>query len=67
MMGIVGWVVYSGDLSHAGWWNLVPTVSLAAGISDALALTANGPALLSLLAWLIVGVGSSVRFFRFDD
>jgi len=26
LMGILGWVGYSGDIAHAGWWNAVPTV-----------------------------------------
>lgn len=66
LMGVVGWVAYSGNIAEAGWWNVVPTVALAGGLSDALAFSFNLPAIVSLTLWLLAGISASVRWFRFD-
>ena len=66
LMGVLGWVAYSGDLGNAGWWNAVPTVALAGAMTQALDLQLNWPAWLSLIAWAIVSVVAAVRLFRFD-
>ncbi|MBC3178798.1 multidrug ABC transporter permease [Corynebacterium lujinxingii] len=66
-MGIVGWVVYSGELANAGWWNLVPTVALAGALAEAVELRFNALAWISLAVWAAVAVVGAVRLFRFDD
>ena len=66
-MGIVGWVVYSGDLSSAGVWNAVPTVALAGALADAVDLRFNVSAWVSLAVWTVLAIIGAVRLFRFDD
>lgn len=66
LMGIVGWVAYSGDIAAAGWWNLVPTVALAGALTQALQLAVNWPAWVSLAAWALAAIAGAVRLFRFD-
>lgn len=66
-MGIVGWVVYSGDLAHAGVWNVVPTVALAGALAEAVELRFNAIAWCSLAVWSVVAIVGAVRLFRFDD
>ncbi|MEH0146160.1 multidrug ABC transporter permease [Corynebacterium sp. Q4381] len=65
-MGILGWVAYSGDVAHAGWWNAVPTVALAGALTQALHVAFNAWAWLSLAVWGAIGVGGAERWFRFD-
>lgn len=66
LMGIVGWVQYSGDISAAGWWNVVPTVALAGALTQALELSFHWVAWLSLTTWTIVAIVAATRWFRFD-
>ena len=66
LMGILGWVGYSGDIAHAGWWNAVPTVALAGALVQALQLQVNWAAWASLAAWGVAAVTAAVRLFRFD-
>lgn len=66
LMGILGWVGYSGDIAHAGWWNAVPTVALAGALVQALSLQVNWVAWASLAAWGVAAVTAAVRLFRFD-
>lgn len=66
LMGILGWVGYSGDIAHAGWWNAVPTVALAGALVQALQLQVNWVAWASLAAWGVAAVTAAVRLFRFD-
>lgn len=66
LMGILGWVGYSGDIAHAGWWNAVPTVALAGALVQALSLQVNWAAWASLAAWGVAAVTAAVRLFRFD-
>ena len=66
LMGILGWVGYSGDIAHAGWWNAVPTVALAGALVQALTLQVNWAAWASLAAWGVAAVTAAVRLFRFD-
>lgn len=65
-MGVVGWVAYSGDLAHAGWWNAVPTVALAGALTQALSGAFNAAAWASLAVWGIAGAAGAARWFRFD-
>lgn len=65
-MGILGWVAYSGDVAHAGWWNAVPTVALAGALTQALHLSFNAPAWISLAVWGVLGGFAASRWFRFD-
>ena len=66
LMGAVGWVAYSADLTAAGWWNVVPTVALAGALSQALTASFNPAAWVSLLAWAVAATAGAVRWFRFD-
>lgn len=66
LMGVLGWVAYSGDIAHAGWWNVVPTVALAGALVQALQGALNAAAWISLLAWAGAGIGLAARWFRFD-
>ena len=66
LMGILGWVGYSGDIAHAGWWNAVPTVALAGALVQALTLQVNWAAWASLAAWGVAAMTAAVRLFRFD-
>lgn len=66
LMGIVGWVQYSGDIGQAGVWNLVPTVALAGALTKALAVAFNWQAWLSLLCWTVAAMAAAARWFRFD-
>ncbi|RUQ14090.1 multidrug ABC transporter permease [Corynebacterium genitalium] len=66
LMGILGWVGYSGDIAHAGWWNAVPTVALAGALVQALSLQVNWVAWASLAAWGVTAMTAAVRLFRFD-
>lgn len=66
LMGIVGWVAYSGDIAHAGWWNAVPTVALAGALTQAMQGDFEALAWISLFVWAIAGIGAAARWFRFD-
>lgn len=66
LVSIVGWVAYSGDIAHAGLWNLVPTVALAGALTQALQLAVNVPAWISLAVWAVAAIAGAVRLFRFD-
>ena len=66
LMGILGWVGYSGDIADAGWWNAVPTVALAGALVQALTLQVNWTAWASLAAWGVAAMTAAVRLFRFD-
>lgn len=66
LMGIVGWVQYSGDIGQAGAWNLVPTVALAGALTKALVVSFNWQAWLSLLCWTVAAMAAAARWFRFD-
>lgn len=65
-MGVLGWVAYSGDLAHAGWWNAVPTVALAGALTEAVQGGFNTLAWISLGVWAVVGASAAARWFRFD-
>lgn len=66
LMGVVGWVAYSGDIAAAGWWNAVPTVALAGALAQALHLSFAPAAWASLAIWATGAVAGAVQWFRFD-
>ncbi|QYH19705.1 multidrug ABC transporter permease [Corynebacterium aquatimens] len=66
LMGVLGWVAYSGDLVNAGWWNAVPTVALAGALTASLQGSFNVLAWVSLILWAAAGIGLASRWFRFD-
>lgn len=66
LMSILGWVGYSSDIAHAGWWNAVPTVALAGALVQALHLQVNWMAWASLAVWGAAAITAAVRLFRFD-
>lgn len=66
LLGIVGWVVYSGLLGTPGVWDLVPSVALASAMTGALHGLIHTSAWLSLLAWAVAAIAGTIRWFRFD-
>lgn len=66
LMGVLGWVGYSSDIAHAGWWNAVPTVALAGALVQAVQLHVNWDAWVSLAVWGVAAITAAVRLFRFD-
>ncbi|WJY68092.1 ABC-2 family transporter protein [Corynebacterium auris] len=66
LMGLLGWVAYSGDITAAGWWNLVPTVALAGAMAQALELSFAPAAWACLALWAAGGSAGAARWFRFD-
>lgn len=66
LVGVLGWVTYSGDLTSAGWFNAVPTVALAAALTQAFALTVDSAAWVALIVWAAAAVAAAARWFRFD-
>ena len=66
LVGILGWVTYSGNLVEAGWYNPVPTVALAGALTQALHLSVDSGAWIALTVWVAVAVTAAARWFRFD-
>ena len=66
LLGILGWVVYSGHLGSPGLWDLAPSVALASVMTGALHGIVNMTAWMSLLFWTVMGIVGTVRWFRFD-
>lgn len=66
LLGLLGWVVYNGQLGSPGVWDLVPTVALASAMTGALNGIVHVSAWLSLIAWTFLAVLGTLRWFRFD-
>ena len=66
LLGILGWVVYSGHLGSPGLWDLAPSVALASAMTGALHGIVNMTAWMSLLFWTVMGIVGTIRWFRFD-
>ena len=66
LVGVVGWVLYSQGLADAGWYNLVPSVALASGLTLAFDGTIPWLQLGILLVWMAAASAAAVRWFRFD-
>ena len=66
LMGVLGWVQYSGDVGDADWWNAVPTVALAGALTKALELSFHWQAWLSLVCWAGAAMAAAARWFRFE-
>lgn len=66
LLGILGWVVYSGHLGSPGLWDLAPSVALASAMTGALHGIVNVTAWMSLLFWTVMGIVGTIRWFRFD-
>lgn len=66
LLGIVGWVLYSQGLGHNGCLNVIPTVALAGGLTDAFAGEFPVVPLLFLVGWATVASILAVKWFRFD-
>lgn len=65
LSALVGWVLLSQGLHEAGWANLIPSVTLASGLTLAFEGTLPWLQLLILLAWLIAASAAAVKWFRF--
>ncbi|MHA2789024.1 ABC transporter permease [Corynebacterium sp. S7] len=66
LVGIVGYVAYSGDIANPGAWLLVPSVALTSALIAAFSGTVNFLAWVFLLGWAAVGTLAAVKWFRFD-
>lgn len=66
LVGVVGWVVYSHGLDAAGWWNLIPSVSLASGLTEAFGGVIPWSQMLILAGWAAVASAAAIKWFRFD-
>ena len=66
LVGVLGWVSYTGDIANAGWFNAVPTVALAGALQQALSLAVDSWAWIGLIAWVVIAVATAARWFRFD-
>ncbi|AKK11152.1 ABC transporter permease [Corynebacterium uterequi] len=66
IVGVVGWVLFEFGLAAAGWWNLVPSVALAAGLDAAFSGHVPWLQAVVLTGWSAVVSLGCVRWFRFD-
>lgn len=67
LVAVVGWVVYSSGLDAAGWWNLIPSVSLASGLNTAFDGTVPWLQLLVLGGFALLASACAVKWFRFES
>ncbi|MCZ9308610.1 ABC transporter permease [Corynebacterium uberis] len=67
LVGIVGFVVYTHGLTGTTWWDLIPSVALASGLTDAFTGTVPWPQLASLAIWAIAVSAATTRWFRFSS
>lgn len=67
LVGIVGWVVYSVGLDGAGWWNLVPSVAMASGLTSAFDGQVPWLQLLVLAVCAAVASAGAATWFRFES
>lgn len=65
LTGVVGWVMVSQGLADAGWFNLIPSVALAAGLSISFAGSIPWLQLGILVVWLLAASAAASRWFRF--
>lgn len=66
LIGVVGYVVYSGDILSPGAWLAVPSVALTSALIAAFNGALSIGAWVSLVAWAALGTAAAVRWFRFD-
>ncbi|HJD78865.1 MAG TPA: ABC transporter permease [Corynebacterium pollutisoli] len=66
LVGALGWVVFSHGLDAAGWYTAIPTVALAAGLTDAFAGVVPWLEIAVMAAWAVVASVLAVRWFRFE-
>lgn len=65
--GVVGWVVYAPGLEAAGWFNLVPSVALASGLTEAFNGAVPWAQLLILVVFGAAASAAAVKWFRFES
>ncbi|MDO5513173.1 ABC transporter permease [Corynebacterium sp.] len=66
LVGALGWVVFSPGLDTAGWYTAIPTVALAAGLTDAFAGVIPWLEIAVMGAWAVAASVMAVRWFRFE-
>ncbi|KQB85801.1 ABC transporter permease [Corynebacterium lowii] len=66
MVGLVGLVMYHSGLAGTSWWDLIPSVALASGLTDAFAGHIPWAQWLILVAWLALVSAATRRWFRFS-
>lgn len=67
LVAVVGWVAYAHGLDAAGWWNLIPSVSLASGLTQAFDGVIPLWETLILVVWAALASAGAVKWFRFDS
>lgn len=67
MVGLVGLVLYHSGLDGSSWWDLIPSVALASGLTDAFGGVIPWPQWLILGGWLVVVAAATRRWFRFSS
>ncbi|APT92495.1 multidrug ABC transporter permease [Corynebacterium phocae] len=66
LLGVAGWTLYAQGLGDNGLLNIVPTVALAAGLSEAFTGSLPVLPLLSLAAWAVASSVLAAKWFRFE-
>ncbi|MDO5669565.1 MAG: ABC transporter permease [Corynebacterium sp.] len=66
LVGAVGWVMFAHGLDAAGWYTAIPTVALAAGLTDAFAGVIPWVEIGVLLGWVGIASALAVKWFRFE-
>ena len=66
LIALVGWVLYSQGLMDPGWWNLVPSVALASGLTVAFDGVIPWAQIIVLMGWALLASVAAVKWFRFD-
>ncbi|KQB85543.1 ABC transporter permease [Corynebacterium oculi] len=67
MVGVVGLVLYHSGLDGSSWWDLIPSVALASGLTNAFGGTIPWAQWLSLMVWLVLVSAAARRWFRFSS
>ncbi len=66
LIALVGWVLYSQGLMDPGWWNLVPSVALASGLTVAFDGMIPWAQIIVLMGWALLASVAAIKWFRFD-
>ncbi|WP_370513891.1 ABC transporter permease [Corynebacterium sp. zg331] len=66
MVGLVGLVLYHSGFDGSSWWDLIPSVTLASGLTDAFGGAIPWVQWLILSVWLVVVSAATRTWFRFS-
>ncbi len=65
-VGSIGWVMFTQGLDAAGWYNIIPSVTLASALTLAFGGVIPWLQILILTAWALVATALAVKWFRFE-